>query len=102
MISNDDMAAMTEPLAVGSRACASRLGDQGRCGPGDRLRRDWSGRDRRLKLMGIAPIIAADFHLSRRDMAIANGRPISPSIRARYRPMGLIPDLGCQACQSGV
>ena len=70
---DDDMAAMTEPLAVGLEH--ARRGRPTRddavlvigCGA------IGLGVIAGLKLMGIAPIIAADFHRARRDAAIGMG-----------------------------
>ena len=90
---NDDMAAMTEPLAVGleharrgrpTREDAALVVGCGAIGLGV-----IAG----LKLMGIAPIIAADFHASRRETAIAMGAHIALDPR-ELSPYGAIPDLG--------
>lgn len=90
---DDDMAAMTEPLAVGLEHARR----------GRPTREDMAlvigcgaiglGVIAGLKLMGIAPIIAADFHQSRRDAAIAMGADIAidPRDLSPYDP---IPDLG--------
>lgn len=90
---NDDMAAMTEPLAVGleharrgkptSDDVALVIG----CGA------IGLGVIAGLKLMGIAPIIAADFHPARREMAVAMGAHIAVDPR-EVSPYGAIPDLG--------
>jgi threonine dehydrogenase-like Zn-dependent dehydrogenase len=46
-----------------------------------------------LKLMGIGPIVAADFHQSRRDLALKMGADIAidPRLVSPYAPL---PDLG--------
>src|SRR4030095_16433847 len=67
------MAAMTEPLAVGlehARSGEPRSGEVPLvigCGA------IGLGVIAGLKLMGVAPIIAADFHPARRELAIAMG-----------------------------
>ncbi len=90
---DDDRAAMTEPLAVGLEH--ARRGHPTRddvalvvgCGA------IGLGVIAGLKLMGIAPIIAADFHASRRDMAIAMGAHIAIDPR-ELSPYAPIPELG--------
>jgi 2-desacetyl-2-hydroxyethyl bacteriochlorophyllide A dehydrogenase len=90
---DDDMAAMTEPLAVGLEH--ARRGRPSRddvalvigCGA------IGLGVIAGLKLMGIAPIIAADFHQSRRDLAIAMGADIAIDPR-ELSPYAAIADLG--------
>ena len=90
---DDDRAAMTEPLAVGLEH--ARRGHPTRddvalvvgCGA------IGLGVIAGLKLMGIAPIIAADFHPARRDMAIAMGAHIAIDPR-ELSPYAPIPDLG--------
>jgi threonine dehydrogenase-like Zn-dependent dehydrogenase len=90
---DDDMAAMTEPLAVGleharrgrpTKEDVALVIGCGAIGLGVIVG---------LKLMGIAPIIAADFHASRRDAAIAMGADIAidPRTLSPYDPL---PDLG--------
>ena len=89
----DDMAAMTEPLAVGleharrghptNNDVALVLG----CGA------IGLGVIAGLKLMGIAPIVAADFHASRREAAIAMGADIAIDPR-ELSPYDPLPDLG--------
>jgi 2-desacetyl-2-hydroxyethyl bacteriochlorophyllide A dehydrogenase len=90
---DDDMAAMTEPLAVGLEH--ARRGKPTKddvalvigCGA------IGLGVIAGLKLMGIAPIIAADFHQSRRDVAIAMGAHIAIDPR-QSSPYEAIADLG--------
>jgi threonine dehydrogenase-like Zn-dependent dehydrogenase len=89
----DDMAAMTEPLAVGLEH--ARRGRPTRedtalvigCGA------IGLGVIAGLKLMGIGPIIAADFHGARRAAAIGMGAHIAVDPR-ELSPYGPIPDLG--------
>jgi 2-desacetyl-2-hydroxyethyl bacteriochlorophyllide A dehydrogenase len=90
---DDDMAAMTEPLAVGleharrgrpTRDDAALVIGCGAIGLGV-----IAG----LKLMGIAPIIAADFHAARRDAAIGMGAHIAVD-PGELSPYGSIADLG--------
>ena len=90
---SDDMAAMTEPLAVGLEH-ARRGKPTGEdvalvigCGA------IGLGVIAGLKLMGIAPIIAADLHASRRETALAMGAHIAVDPR-ELSPYGAIPDLG--------
>jgi 2-desacetyl-2-hydroxyethyl bacteriochlorophyllide A dehydrogenase len=74
---DDDMAAMIEPLAVGlehARRGRAEAGDVALvlgCGA------IGLGVIAGLKLMGVGPIIAADFHTSRRDMAILMGADVA-------------------------
>ena len=90
---DDDMAAMTEPLAVGLEH--ARRGKPTRedvalvigCGA------IGLGVIAGLKLMGIAPIIAADFHEERRAVAIRMGADIAVDPR-KLSPYSPIPDLG--------
>jgi threonine dehydrogenase-like Zn-dependent dehydrogenase len=90
---DDDMAAMTEPLAVGleharrGRPTKDDVALVVGCGA------IGLGVIAGLKLLGIAPIIAADFHASRRDMAIAMGAHIAIDPR-ELSPYAPIPDLG--------
>jgi 2-desacetyl-2-hydroxyethyl bacteriochlorophyllide A dehydrogenase len=90
---DDDMVAMTEPLAVGleharrgkptAEDAAMVLG----CGA------IGLGVIAGLKLLGIAPIIATDFHESRRAIAIRMGADIAVDPR-QLSPYEPIPDLG--------
>jgi 2-desacetyl-2-hydroxyethyl bacteriochlorophyllide A dehydrogenase len=90
---DDDSVAMTEPLAVGleharrgqptAEDAAMVLG----CGA------IGLGVIAGLKLMGIAPIIAADFHAARRAVAIRMGANIAVDPR-ELSPYGPMPDLG--------
>jgi threonine dehydrogenase-like Zn-dependent dehydrogenase len=90
---DDDLAAMTEPLAVGleharrgrptKEDVALVLG----CGA------IGLGVIAGLKLMGIAPIVAADFHETRRALAIGMGADIAVDPR-QISPYGPLPDIG--------
>jgi threonine dehydrogenase-like Zn-dependent dehydrogenase len=90
---DDDMAAMTEPLAVGLEH--ARRGQPTRedvalvlgCGA------IGLGVIAGLKLMGIAPIIAADFHESRRAVALQMGADMAVDPR-QVSPYEPIADLG--------
>lgn len=89
----DDLAAMTEPLAVGLEHARRGRPDQddvalvlgcGAIGLGVIVG---------LQLMGIGPIVAADFHESRRDLALKMGADLAldPRLISPYAPL---PDLG--------
>lgn len=90
---DDDIAAMTEPLAVGlehARRGAPTKDDVALvlgCGA------IGLGVIAGLKLMGIGPIVAADFHESRRLLALDAGADIviDPKAQSAYEPL---PDLG--------
>lgn len=90
---DDDRAAMTEPLAVGLEH--ARRGRPTRedvalvvgCGA------IGQGVIAGLKLMGIGPIVAADFHENRRAVALRMGADIAVDPR-ETSPYGALPDLG--------
>ena len=89
----DDHAALIEPLAVGLEHAR-----RGRPEPGDvalvlGCGAIGLGVIAGLKLMGIGPIVAADFHPARRELALAMGADIAVDPRETdpYRPL---PDLG--------
>lgn len=90
---DDDMAAMTEPLAVGlehARRPRPVKGDVPLvigCGA------IGLGVIAGLKLMGIGPIVAADFHDIRRQVAITMGADIAIDPR-ELSPYAPIPELG--------
>lgn len=90
---DDDMAAMTEPLAVGleharrGRPTKDDVALVVGCGA------IGLGVIAGLKLMGIAPIIAADYHADRREVAIRMGADIAIDPR-ELSPYAPIPDLG--------
>lgn len=90
---DDDLAAMTEPLAVGlehaRRGCptgedVALVVGCGAIGLGVIVG---------LKLSGIGPIVAADLHENRRDMALKMGADIALDPRA-ISPYQPLPDLG--------
>ena len=90
---DDDMAAMTEPLAVGLEH--ARRGRPNKndvalvigCGA------IGLGVIAGLKLLGIGPVIAADFHPARRDIALSMGAHIAIDPR-EASPYTSIPDIG--------
>jgi threonine dehydrogenase-like Zn-dependent dehydrogenase len=90
---DDELAALTEPLAVGLEH--ARAGNPGKddiplvigCGA------IGLGLIVGLKLLGIGPIIAADFNAARRDLAIKMGADIALDPR-ELSPYGPVPDLG--------
>lgn len=91
----DDLAAMIEPLAVGlehARRGNLRAGDVPLvlgCGA------IGLGVIAGLKLLGAGPIIAADFHPGRRELAIRMGADIAIDPR-ETDPYGPLPDLGAR------
>ena len=89
---DDEMAAMTEPLAVGlehaRRGCPTKDDVALVVGCGAIGLGVIAG----LKLMGIAPVVAADFHPFRRDAAVAMGADIAVDPRA-LSPYAPLPDL---------
>ena len=91
----DDLAAMIEPLAVGlehARRGKPIAGDVPLvlgCGA------IGLGVIAGLKLMGIGPIVAADFHASRRELALRMGADIAVDPR-ETDPYGPLPDLGAR------
>jgi threonine dehydrogenase-like Zn-dependent dehydrogenase len=89
----DDLAAMTEPLAVGLEHAR-----RGRPGQGDVALVVGCGAIGLgviigLKLAGVGPIIASDFHEGRRDMALKMGADLAVDPR-QTSPYGPLPDLG--------
>jgi 2-desacetyl-2-hydroxyethyl bacteriochlorophyllide A dehydrogenase len=90
---DDDLAAMTEPLAVGlehARRGHPVAGDIPLvvgCGA------IGLGVIAGLRIAGIAPIVAADFHPARREMALRMGADIAVDPR-EISPYAPIPDLG--------
>lgn len=90
---DDDFAAMTEPLAVGleharrgrpTKEDVALVVGGGAIGLGVIVG---------LKLAGIAPIIAADFHPARREMALKMGADLALDPRA-VSPYDPLPELG--------
>lgn len=92
----DDHAALIEPLAVGlehARRGRPERGDAALvlgCGA------IGLGVIAGLRLMGVAPIVAADFHASRRDMAIRMGAHVAVDPR-EVSPYAPLPDFGHRA-----
>jgi 2-desacetyl-2-hydroxyethyl bacteriochlorophyllide A dehydrogenase len=89
---DDDMAAMTEPLAVGLEHAR-----QGRPAKGDVALVVGCGAIglaviAGLRLMGVAPIVATDLHPARREAAIAMGADVAVD-PAALSPYGPLPDL---------
>jgi threonine dehydrogenase-like Zn-dependent dehydrogenase len=90
---SDDMAAMTEPLAVGleharrGRPVKDDVALVVGCGA------IGLGVIAGLKIMGIAPIIAADFHAARREIALRMGAHVAVDPR-EASPYGPLPDFG--------
>ncbi len=89
----DDLAAMTEPLAVGLEHARRGHPVQGDVAVVVGCGAIGLGVIAGLKLMGIAPIIAADFHQARRDAAIAMGADVAVDPRERS-PYGPLSDIG--------
>lgn len=89
----DDHAAMIEPLAVGLEHARRGRPDKGDAALVIGCGAIGLGVIAGLKLMGIAPIVAADFHASRRDMALRMGADIviDPRETSPYAPL---PDFG--------
>ncbi|HWT30479.1 MAG TPA: zinc-binding dehydrogenase [Propylenella sp.] len=89
----DDLAAMIEPLAVGLEH--ARRGNPGKgdvplvlgCGA------IGLGVIAGLKLLGADPIVAADFHPGRRELALQMGATVALDPR-EVDPYGALPDLG--------
>ena len=89
----DDMAAMTEPLAVGLEHARRGRPTQEDAALVIGCGAIGLGVIAGLKLMGIGPIIAADFHPARRNAAIGMGAHIAVDPR-ELSPYAPIPDLG--------
>ena len=90
---DDDLAAMTEPLAVGLEHARRGRPDTDDVALVIGCGAIGLGVIAGLKLLGIAPIIAADFHQARRDMAIRMGADIAIDPR-EMSPYAPISDLG--------
>ncbi|HYP63031.1 MAG TPA: zinc-binding dehydrogenase [Acidocella sp.] len=90
---DDDLAAMTEPLAVGLEHARRGLPDKDDAALVVGCGAIGLGVIAGLKLMGIAPIAAADFHESRRALALRMGADIAIDPRG-MSPYAPIPDLG--------
>ena len=89
----DDMAAMTEPLAVGLEHARRGRPTQEDAALVIGCGAIGLGVIAGLNLMGIGPIIAADFHPARRNAAIGMGAHIAVDPR-ELSPYAPIPDLG--------
>ena len=90
---DDDLAAMTEPLAVGLEHARRGLPTKDDVALVIGCGAIGLGVIAGLKLMGIAPVIAADFHEDRRALAIRMGADIAVDPR-ELSPYAPIPDLG--------
>jgi threonine dehydrogenase-like Zn-dependent dehydrogenase len=90
---DDDLAAMTEPLAVGLEHARRGVPTKDDVALVIGCGAIGLGVIAGLKLMGIAPIIAADFHPERRAIAIAMGADIAVDPR-EMSPYAPLPDLG--------
>jgi len=89
----DDHAAMIEPLAVGLEHARRGRPTQDDTALVIGCGAIGLGVIAGLKLMGIAPIVAADFHPARRELAIAMGAHAAVDPRA-ISPYAPLPDLG--------
>ena len=69
-----DIAALTEPMAVGLHAVRRGEVAKKRRRDRDRLRTDRAGRHRMLKATGVRTIVASDFSAGRRALAEAMRR----------------------------
>jgi threonine dehydrogenase-like Zn-dependent dehydrogenase len=92
----DDHAAMIEPLAVGLEHARRGRPDKSDAALVVGCGAIGLGVIAGLKLMGIAPIVAADFHPARRDLAIQMGAHIAVDPR-EISPYAPLPDFGNRA-----
>jgi len=85
----DDYAALVEPLAVGLEHARRGRPDKGEAALVLGCGAIGLGVIAGLKLMGVGPIVAADFHQGRRDLAIAAGAHIAldPRETDPYAPL---------------
>jgi 2-desacetyl-2-hydroxyethyl bacteriochlorophyllide A dehydrogenase len=90
---DDDLAAMTEPLAVGLEHARRGRPDKDDAALVVGCGAIGLGVIAGLKLMGIAPIVAADFHESRHALALRMGADIAVDPR-EMSPYAPIPELG--------
>lgn len=90
---DDDLAAMTEPLAVGLEHARRGVPTKEDCALVIGCGAIGLGVIAGLKLMGIAPIVAADYHEDRRALALAMGADIAVDPRT-LSPYAPFPDLG--------
>ncbi|MCB2079567.1 MAG: zinc-binding dehydrogenase [Novosphingobium sp.] len=89
----DDYAAMVEPLAVGLEHARRGRPDQNDAALVLGCGAIGLGVIAGLRLMGVAPIVAADFHPARRELAIAMGAHIAVDPR-EISPYAPLPDFG--------
>ncbi|MDE2404629.1 MAG: zinc-binding dehydrogenase [Sphingomonadales bacterium] len=89
----DDFAAMIEPLAVGLEHARRGRPDHGDAALVLGCGAIGLGVIAGLKLMGVAPIVAADFHAGRREQALKMGAHIAIDPR-ETDPYGPLPDFG--------
>ena len=89
----DDHAALVEPLAVGLEHARRGRPDKNDAALVIGCGAIGLGVIAGLKLAGVAPIVAADFHASRRDLAIAMGAHIAVDPR-EISPYAPLPDFG--------
>ena len=92
----DDHAALIEPLAVGLEHARRGRPDKTDAALVLGCGAIGLGVIAGLKLMGVAPIVAADFHPARRDMAIKMGAHIAVDPR-EVSPYAPLPDFGNRA-----
>jgi 2-desacetyl-2-hydroxyethyl bacteriochlorophyllide A dehydrogenase len=92
----DDHAALIEPLAVGLEHARRGRPDKNDAALVLGCGAIGLGVIAGLKLMGIAPIVAADFHPARRDMAIKMGAHVAVDPR-EMSPYAPLPDFGGRA-----
>lgn len=92
----DDHAAMIEPLAVGLEHARRGRPDKNDAALVLGCGAIGLGVIAGLKLMGIAPIVAADFHPARRELAIRMGAHIAVDPR-EISPYAPLPDFGNRA-----
>ena len=90
---DDDHAAMVEPLAVGLEHARRGRPDRNDAALVLGCGAIGLGVIAGLKLMGVAPIVAADFHASRRELALAMGAHIAVDPR-EISPYAPLPDFG--------
>lgn len=89
----DEIAAMTEPLAVGLEHARRGRADKGDVALVVGCGAIGLGVIVGLKLMGVGPIVAADFAPDRREMALRMGADVIVDPR-ETSPYGPLPDLG--------
>jgi len=90
---DDDLAAMTEPLAVGLEHARRGVPTKDDCALVIGCGAIGLGVIAGLKLLGIAPIIATDYHPGRRELALKMGADMAYDPR-EMSPYAPLPDLG--------